>query len=205
MAECSCNIVGVFPYLKNKGIISASLRTNVEINIVGDGIVLYGPTFGDLTITAYAPLNNEVLPCPGKAGVTYTWDRRYSCDETDGEIKIYMIPRGNAKAFIEGTVTDKINMVDIVSYKSFNASAVNGPSSVYFYDVHIDGYDFSYAGDPIKVDIDDAYKEKVVDFLSDILPKGSRLYLQSFNWEYTPPNVPQVNYSFLFIYDRAKH
>jgi len=200
MSVCECHIVGAFPYLRNRGIISASLRTNVETNVVGDNIILYGPAVGDLTITAYAPLEGEVLQCPGRAGVSYNWDRRYSCDDT-GEIKIYMIPRGNSKAFIEGTVTNKIRMTEVTSYKSFNASATGGPTSIYLYDVHVDGYDFNYSGDPIIISSNDAYDEKKVDFFIDILPRGSRLYLQSFGWEYTPPNVPQVNYSFLFIYD----
>lgn len=199
MLVCECHIVGAFPYLRNRGIISATLRTNVETNIVDNDIVLYGPAFGDLSITAYAPLYGETLPCPGRAGVSYNWDRRYDCD-TSSNMKVYIIPRGNARAFIEGTVTNKIRMTEIVSYKSFSASAASGPATPYFYDVHIDGYDFSYSGEPIKIAVDDAYNEKVIDFFTGILPNGSKLYLQNFSWEYTPPNVPQVSYSFLFSY-----
>jgi len=200
MGLCECHIVGAFPHLRNRGIISATLRTNVETNIVGDNIILYGPTFGDLSITAYAPLQNETVPCPGRAGVSYNWDRRYDCDTSGGVMKVYMIPRGNAKAFIEGTVTNKISMEEITSYKSFSASAASGPATPYFYDIHRDGYNFTYSGDPISIYLEDAYEYKTIWFFNDILPNGSKLYLQSFSWEYTPPNVPQVSYSFLFSY-----
>jgi hypothetical protein len=67
--------------------------------------------------------------------------------------------------------------------------------------LHNDGYDFEYTGDPLTVGPADGQEEKEVSFLVDILPTNSRLYLNSFNWSYTPPNIPTVSYSFIFIYD----
>jgi len=198
MAVCTCNVAGNFPYLAGLGIISASLRTNIETNIVGDNIIVYGPAYGDLAITAYAPLSSY-LNCPGKAGVSFSWEKRIECDDTS-QLIVHFIPRGNAKAYIEGDIDPNISVVPIATYNSFSASAAGGPTSVYYDVMHTDGYDFYYNGNPIRVSPSSGFNTTDVGFLNGILPNNSKLYLQSFSWEYTPPNVPQVSYSFLFNY-----
>lgn len=197
---CVCNIVANFPYLKDLGIVSASLRTNREVVVTSDGLALYGPSFGDLSITAYGDyLDTKLLTCPARAGASYSWDRRYECDTTS-HIIVYFIPHGRIKSYKEGEVNRNISLKPVSSHTSFSASASSGPTTVYLMQDHIDAYDFTYSGDPIPLEPDDAYNPKHVSFLDPLLPNGSSLYVQSFSWEYTPPQIPMISYSFLFSY-----
>lgn len=197
---CVCDIVGNFPYLKGLGIVSASLRTNREVVVNSDGLALYGPSFGDLSITAYGDYEDTtLLTCPAKAGASYSWDRRYECD-TSSHIIVYFIPHGRIRSYKEGEVNHLISLKPISSHLSFSASASSGPTTVFLKQDHVDAYDFAYAGDPISLVPDDAYNAKTVSFLDPLLPAGSHLYIQSFSWDYTPPQIPMLSYSFLFSY-----
>jgi hypothetical protein len=197
---CVCDIVANFPYLKDLGIISASLRTNRDIVVTSDGLALYGPSFGDLSITAYGDyLDTQKLTCPAKAGASYTWDKRYECDTTS-HIIVYFIPRGRIRSYQEGEVNSNISLKPVSSHASFSASASSGPTTVFIKQDHIDAYDFTYSGGPIPLVPDDAYYAINIDFLDPLLPAGSSLYVQSFSWDYTPPQIPTLSYSFLFSY-----
>jgi hypothetical protein len=196
-SNCECRIVAEFPILGNLGIISANLRTNKEISVSDAGIVLAGPTTGDLSVTAYAPLTVS-LDCPGRAGVSYSWDRRIECPQ-NGSLIVHFVPRSGGRSYREGDVDNTITMTQAGdTYKTFSASASSGPTTPYLYLDHRDGYNFSYSGVPITVDPSDGNGVKNVTIFNGILPAGSELYLQSFSWEYSPPNVPTVSYSFLF-------
>jgi len=200
--NCACNLVGNFPFLGGLGIVSANLRVNREIVVNTDGLVLYGPTFGDLSITAYGDSNDiKTLKCPGKAGASYSWDRRYSCE--DSFFKVYFIPHGRVRSYKEGDVNSNIKLTEASTTTSFSASASSGPTTIYLKLPHTDGYDFIYTGLPIPLSPEDAYNSKYVDFLDEILPENSKLYLQSFSWDYTPPNIPMISYSFIYSYDEA--
>ncbi|RLB84883.1 MAG: hypothetical protein DRH15_04205 [Deltaproteobacteria bacterium] len=200
MADCVCQVAGSFPYLKDMGIITAALRTNVNVTVTNGGLVLAGPALGDLSISGYAPLNSEVITCPGNVSVNYNWVQLYDCD-TDGKFTVYFVPGGHEKAAIEGTATEQISLEKISCYRSFNASAADGPATYYLDTAHYDGYEFSYSGNPISIPKDARYNNMEISALSEILPLGSKLYLSNFSWSYTPPNIPIVNYSFLFTYD----
>jgi hypothetical protein len=200
--SCICHVSGEFPILGSLGIISANLRTNTDVIVTEGGLILYGPAFGDLSISAYAPLSDDErtsLGCPARAGVSYNWDRRYACEGV-GNMDVYFIPRGKIRSYKEGDITAAITMTEIVRYPFFSASAGSGPATPYLIEDHVDAYNFTYSGDPIAISSSDATNEKNVSIFGGILPTGSRLYLQSFSWEYTPPNVPNVSYSFLFSY-----
>lgn len=196
---CECNVAASFPILGGLGIISASLRTNVNVSITEGGMVLASPTYGDLSITGYAPLVEGHLDCVGKAGASYQWEQRIDCDTT-GSLIIRFIPRGKSKAYMEGAVTRQIEMMSISDYMNFSASASSGPNTPYFKSDHYDGYDFIYRGGPIPIAIEDQYKTKNVSIFNGILPAGTKLYLTNFSWDYTPPNIPNVSYSFLVSY-----
>lgn len=198
---CNCNIAAEFPILKGLGIISANLRTNTDVMLTTNNQPLYGATTGDLSITAYAPLSGEDLKCPGRAGVSYNWDRRIEC--TSGLI-VHFIPRGGIKAYVEGPVTRNISITTVRGYTSFSVSASSGPTTPYIFNLHQDGYNFSYNGGPISVSSSDSKNPKSISIFTntglDVLVNAT-YYLQSFSWEYTPPNVPTVSYSFLLSYD----
>ncbi len=200
---CNCNIAAEFPILKGLGIISANLRTNTDVTLTAANVPLYGATTGDLSITAYAPLSgSDNLKCPARAGVNYNWDKRIECE--NGNLIVHFIPRGGIKAYLEGPVTSYISITTVRGYTSFGASASSGPTTPYIYNLHQDGYDFSYSGDPISVSAADGKNPKVLSIFTgtgvDILVDAT-YYLQSFNWEYTPPNIPTVSYSFLLSYN----
>ena len=199
--QCECFIAGnLFPDLAGLGIISVNLRVNTEVTLTGNNIVLTGPTVGDLSVTAYAPLSGETLSCPGRAGASFNWDRRNECD-SGGGIIVHFIPRGGVKAFREGAVTNKISITTINQSISVNASAASGPFTPVIYLNHYDGYNFSYTGVPISVSQIDSQQAKNLDIFDNIIEIPGTLYLQSFSWQYDPPNVPTVSYSFLFSFD----
>jgi hypothetical protein len=203
MAICECNIVAEFPGVGGLGIISASLRASTVINVTEGGLVLEGPTTGDLSISAYAPLFGESLSCQGRAGCSFQWEQRIDCDSVSEAFVVHFIPRGRSKAYSEGDVTNKISFTTAgIEYETFNASASSGPHTPYLKLTHTDGYDFRYTGGPIAITADTGKDSTSVSFFNSILPAGSSLYLTSFNWEYNPPNVPTVNYSFLFAWGR---
>jgi hypothetical protein len=200
---CACDIVAEFPILKGLGIISANLRTNTDITLTVDNQPLYGATTGDLSITAYAPLSNtDNLKCPARAGVNYNWDRRMECE--NGNLIVHFIPRGGTKAYKEGPVTSDISIIVVRGYTSFSASASSGPTTPFIYNLHEDGYNFSYSGTPITISAVDSKNPKSLSIFAstglDVLVNAT-YYLQSFGWEYTPPNIPTVTYSFLLSYD----
>jgi hypothetical protein len=165
----------------------------------GNQISLTGPSRGDLSMTAYAPLTvSDDASCPGSANSSFNWDERLECDG----LTRHMIPRTGAAAYTEGNVTSYIGMTPIgTTYTSVNASAAGGPHSPYLYTDHQDGHTLTYGGPPLAITSIDGRYEKTIPFLTNILPAGSKLYLTSFTWSYTPPNIPNVSYSFLFVYD----
>lgn len=205
MAACECHIAAEFPILGNLGIISANLKSGTDISIVetacGTQLALTGATRGDLSITAYSPLSGD-LKCPGNANVSFNWETKMSCN--NGDLKLYVIPKGAARASIDGGITSQISITQIGdSYQTFSASASSGPQTPYLMSDHVDGYNFSYSGDPLSVSSEDGKYAKSISFLQGILPAGSELYLTSFSWSYTPPNIPTVSYSFIFVYNQG--
>ena len=197
--ECVCNVAGSFPILGGLGVISASLKTNTNVSLTEGGILLASPTYGDLSVTAYAPLVDSQLDCTGKAGVSFQWEQRTDCDSA-GYLILRFVPRGKAKSYMEGSVTRQITMTTISTDTNFSASASSGPVTPYFMSDHHDGYNFYYSGGPIQVSPSDQFSSKSVGIFSGIIPGSTKLYLTSFSWEYTPPNIPTVSYSLLVSY-----
>ena len=199
--NCECHIAAEFPHLGGLGIISAALRTNVNVTVAESGLILAGPATGDLSITAYSYKEGEILECPGRAGVNFAWVTRVECDDETSTFKTYYIPSGRSRSYVEGDVTSQISMTEMTNYLTFDASAASGPHTPYLYTTHKDGHDFEYTGSPIPIPKDGANESFGRSIFEDVLPEGSDLYLNSFNWTYNPPNVPTVSYSFFFSYD----
>ena len=215
---CECNVVGSFPYVGGFGFTSITLRTNTPIMVTSDTqMELIGATTGELSVSAYGSLNGYPFSCPGKAGVSYDWMQRNNC--LSGEV--FYIPRGGTKSFIEGDVgvgvTSDISINGVVKYTSTQVSVSRGPADPYLVTDHTDGYDFIYLGGPIQIygrlinvitedgvfasmpiGSNGNYAYSNYGLLSKILPEGSELFLTSFSWDQTPPNVPNVSYSFSF-------
>ena len=199
MATCSCELAGSFNL--GTGIISANFKSNVNFTVTEGGLVLHGPAMGDISITAYAPLGSESLSCAGRAGTSFSWVQKSECDS--GAIVVHFIPSGVAKAYTEGSVTSRISMQTeplCNVYDTFSASASSGPYTPIVRFSHEDGYNMTYNGSPIVVSSASNEEASSVSFLTSILPIGSKLYMTNFSWTYTPPNIPVVNYSFIFSY-----
>jgi len=202
MSWCTCNIAAEFTELAGYGIISANLNASTPVTLTSDGVVMYGPATGNLSITAYAPLN-EHLDCPGRAGTSFGWTQKIDCDTAYSVLKVYFIPNGISKAYMEGDVTSQITMMELparAAYMTLEASAASGPATPALKLSHIDGYTLLYSGSPIQLIPTSGTDKTVVRFMSDILPDGSELYMTNFTWTYDPPGIPRVNYSFLFKY-----
>jgi len=208
---CECNVAGEFKVLAGYGIISANLRSNVNFSIGETGVILYGPATGDLSITAYAPLtpaDTANLSCPGRAGSQFNWAQFIECENDSSGFIVHYVPNGRNSGYMEGDVTEKISMVSLpgcTNYKTFSISAGSGPSTPSLRFTHRDGYYLTYKnGSPIPIGIESGTNPTVVGFLTSgaepLLPPGSKLYLNSFSWEYNPPEIPIVSYSFLFSY-----
>jgi hypothetical protein len=203
MAWCTCNIAAEFTELAGYGIISANLNASTTITLTADGLAMYGPATGNLSITAYSPLTNY-LDCPGRASTSFGWTQKIDCDTEDSVLKVYFIPNGIAKAYMEGDVTEQITMTTIAgrsNYMTLEASAANGPATPALKLSHTDGYSLLYSGGPIQVTPYSGSDETTLAFMATILPVGSELYMNNFTWNYDPPDIPRVSYSFLFKYD----
>jgi len=204
MAWCTCNVAAEFLKDQNLGLTSVILKTNANFSVTEGGLVMYGPTMGDLSITAYAPLKSgEHLTCPGRAQTSFNWTQKIDCDVNP--MKVYFIPTGRSQASTDGDVTEKINMQTIGNgqpYDSIEAISANGPATASLVLVHMDGYDLTYTGSPIKVTIDSNKESTEIAFLKNILPDDSELYMNNFSWSYDPINIiPTVSYSFIFNYN----
>lgn len=220
---CECNVVGSFPYLQDMGFISISLRTNTPVIVTSDGLALLGATAGELSVSAYGsmynptgnPLTNNTFQCPGRAGANYNWLQKHNCVAE----QTHYIPNGGAKSFIEGDigvgVTEHISIDPVAAYQSIQVSASSGPATVYLRAEHTDGHNFQYIGGPIQVydrvinvvradgtfmdNVDsDGNRYNYYGALIDVLPDNSELFLMSFSWDQTPPNIATVSYSFAF-------
>ena len=202
MTWCSCNIAAEFKELEGLGIVSANFKASTNFSLTEDGMVMHGPATGDLSITAYLPLTNE-LSCPGRAGTSFGWTQKIDCDSQSGVLIVYFIPNGIAKAYMEGDVTNQISMesLDVDEYRTFEANASSGPATPSLLLTHRDGHTLTYNGGPIQVISDSGYEDTTISFMNNILPYGSKLYMNNFSWTYDPPGVPRVSYSFLFKYD----
>ena len=203
MAWCSCNIAAEFKELAGLGIISANFKASTNFTLTDDGMAMHGPATGDLSITAYARCEST-LSCPGRAGASFGWIQKMDCDSSFGNLVVYFIPNGISRSYIEGDVTNQIQMdtmTDVRDYKTFEANASSGPTTHSLILTHRDGYNMTYEGSPIKVTAESGKTSTILTFMSNILPVGATLYMNNFNWTHDPPDIPRVSYSFLFKYD----
>jgi len=204
MAWCTCNIAAEFLKGQVQGLTSVILKTTANFSVTEGGLVMYGPTMGDLSITAYAPLRGgATLDCPGRAQTSFNWTQKIDCDVSP--MHVYFIPTGRASAFVEGDVTNQIDMKLIGNgqpYKNIEANSSNGPTTVSITLDHRDGYDMTYNGSPIEVDAYSSKASTEINFLDSILPDGYELYMNNFSWTYEPTSIiPTVSYSFIFNYN----
>lgn len=192
MPENCCKLVGNLLLDIPGCIISISVNSRTEIIKECGGTVLIGPSTGTVSITGYVYENAAIHNgCPGRAGVSIPWIRRYDCDSN----VVYMIPAGQGSSYVAGDVAGLASLITSTgrSFPAINASSASGPSSVYMETTQEDGYGLVYAGGPIGFDTRDT-----MVFGNFGVGEGS-MYLQNFSVDFNPGEVPTASYSFAFV------
>lgn len=194
-----CKLVGSLSLNFTDGcIVSVSTSSKAElIQRCDDTTVLLGPTVGTVNMSGYTALPGGGTEyaihtgCAGKAGVSVSWVRRYDCD-TD---TVYFISNGEGSSFVAGPVEGyaSLNLGSGRTYTSMSASSASGPASLYMSAEQEDGYGMKYDGGPISFDTATS-----LEFPNFIEAGGPTLYLQSFNLELQPGEIPTASYSFAF-------
>jgi hypothetical protein len=189
MIEC-CKLVGNLDYIDLNGCIT-SINVSSSTEIIGAcSPPELGPTVGNVSITGYAQYNIH-KGCPVQAGTSVNWVRRYDCEED----KLYLIQSNYATAFMVGSSSSitYISLIgELTNYKVINASIGSGPTSLYTDDNRVDGYGLNYSGNILSVDTSQSL------IYNNFGVGSGDMYLQSFNFNAQPGQVPTVSYSFLF-------
>lgn len=190
MADECCKLVGDLNLGFDGCIISINTNCSVEaINACGDSNPLAGPSTGSLSITGYAETQIWV-GCPSKAGVSIPYIRKYDCEND----VVYFIPSGQGQSFTSGDANRLASVkFPLSSCTALSASSTSGPSSIYMESTQTNGYGLSYTGGPISVETSKDMKP----FSLPSLVEGE-LYLQSFNLDAQPGQLPTASYSFVY-------
>lgn len=189
MANC-CHIVGSL-YV-NEYVISVQVRSDTEMTKIGRSIIV-GPTIGSVAVTGYAT-HSPHEECPGRAGVTINWIRKYDCDTN----QLHLLFAGAGKSYISGDVGGLASIQSggaVVTYPILNASAASGPTALYERATQTDGFGLEYSGHPYSFATSDEGGVKM-----GIPGVGTGdMYLQSFSLQCTPGQVPIASYNFVFV------
>lgn len=197
MAEDCCKLVGNLNLTGIDGcIISLNMSSKSELIKECGSDILTGPTVGTVNITGYAvtPTDNDSgvhTGCPGKAGVSISWVRRYDCDNNI----LHFISGGAGSSYVAGDVGGLAGLHNSLGrkYSTISASASSGPATIYMETEQEDGYGLIYTGGPISFNSDDT-----LEFVNFMDSTGPTLYLQNFSLDLNPGEIPIANYSFVF-------
>lgn len=208
-----CKLVGNLQVNLNGCILSISMNSRTDVLKECDGTPLIGPSTGSVSVSAY--VNNFTggnngsriySGCQASANVSIPWTRRYDC-ETD---TVYFINAGKGISSMIGDTTPYATILNSLNrtYPNISASVGSGPTSIYSLQEQTDGYGLKYSGGPI--DFDSSQLSTLIIPMGNIVPPEfevptgfTDLYLQSFNINFNPGELPQVSYSFAFgITDR---
>jgi hypothetical protein len=194
MADTCCQLVGDLDLGLNGCFISMSNTCSTEIGVVCGSDPQEGPTVGTLSLSAYAD-DTLWIGCPSKAGVSISYMRKYDCN-TD---TLHFIFNGQGQSFYTGEANRfvSLNTVLATSCETINASSSSGPASLYSRSTQYNGYGLTYNGDPINFT---TTAQGTIINLGGIFA-GTTYYLQSFNLELTPGQLPVVSYS--LVYDAS--
>lgn len=185
-AACCCQLVSSLDL--GVGIISISSSSSAEVAAVCGDEPLEGPVIHSVSITGYA--STEIWSnCPGRAGVNIPYIRKYDCSQN----KLYFIFAGQGQSFTVGPVGTYVSLKKAFStVSSISANASSGPTSIYMEADQTNGYGLSYTGGPFSFSTSD---------LASPINLGGGLggphFLQSFNFDAQPGQLPTVSYTFV--------
>lgn len=205
MADNCCRLVGDLGFNVGGCILSISMNSRTEVVKECDGEPLIGPSTGTISLTAYMTsevgANRIYTGCQSSATVSIPWTRRYDC-ETD---TVYYINAGKGTSSMIGDTTSYATIINDIGrrYPNISANVGSGPTTIYALQEQLDGYGLVYTGGPI--DFDSGSESTITIPMSNVVPSNfevptgaTDLYLQSFNLNLNPGEIPQVNYSFAF-------
>jgi hypothetical protein len=194
MADDCCRLVGNFDICIPGCIISINSNCSTEVSIpCGEENPLEGATIQTVSISAYA--SDQIhIGCPGKAGVNIPWVRKYDCE---ADI-VYFIWSGQGQSFLAGDVQNLATIKNSLGEKcnSISASSSSGPASIYMLMPQENGYGLTYKGDPIDFDTDET--GTLIELCGDGI--DGQFYLQSFNLDVQPGQLPVANYTMVRQY-----
>ena len=186
-----CKLVGEFPISTDKCYVSINVSSSTESSLIESQLVV-GPTVGTVSITGHAQ-DTVHIGCPGRASVQIPWLRKWDCDSNN----LYFIPQGEGRSAIFGEVAGMASLHHTIgTYRIVNASSSSGPAALYTDEYQTDGYGLSYSGGPITFSTD----PDGVTWDGAGLELGvGTMYMQNFNVEFTPGEIPIASYSFVFV------
>lgn len=191
MADC-CQLVGNLS-IAGGCYISVNTSCSTEIiNACGDDTPLCGPTTQSVTLAGYAA-DSIHIGCPGRAGVSLPWIRKYDCDNN----KVHFLFAGMGQSYVAGDVGGLASINHILSCapasSSFSASSSSGPTSIYMETSQENGYGLNYSGGPMSFTTS---KEGTTVNLNVGNISGV-FYLQTFSLDMQPGQLPVANYTFV--------
>jgi len=185
-----CQLVGDLDLGLAGCLISINTSSSTEVITACGDEPLEGPTIGSVSITAYAD-NNIWVGCPSRAGVNISFIRKYDCVLD----KVYFIFSGQGQSYYTGDANRYVNLYKTLptTSEALSASSSSGPASIYMKTTQVNGYGMSYSGNPISFS---TTPEGTEISLGGVLDKV--YYLQSFNFEAQPGQIPIVSYSLVY-------
>jgi len=194
MADNCCLLVGDLDLGIAGCFISVNTSCTTEVGAVCGEDPQEGPTVGVVNLSAYA--STEVwVGCPSRAGVSIPFIRKYDCDID----KLYFIFSGQGQSFFTGEADQfvSLNTTLPTTCEALNANSSSGPATLYTRSTQQNGYGMTYNGGPISFVTNADSTEITLGGIFDY----STYYLQSFNLELTPGQLPVVSYS--MVYDAS--
>jgi hypothetical protein len=183
-----CQLIGNLNLDLDRCIISVSTSSSAEAAAICGDEPLEGAVIHSVSLSGYA--STELWKnCPGKAGVNIPYIRKYDCATN----KIYFIFAGQGQSFVAGPVSGYASLYkSFSSVTSFSASASSGPAGIYMEVTQTNGYGLNYSGGPFSFSTSEL--GSTVD-LGGFL--GGQHYLQSFNFDAQPGQLPIASYTFV--------
>jgi hypothetical protein len=190
--EDCCKFVGDLDLGIGGCIISFSDSCNTEIAVVCDDTPLPGPTTGTVNITGYTG-EPPWVGCPSKAGVSIPFTKKYDCEND----QVYFIFSGQGQSFYTGEADRYVTIHNVLhaDCESISADASSGPTTIYTKSTQYNGYGLTYTGGPISFTTSKLGTK--FEFSNSIL-EGNEYYLQNFNLDLQPGNLPTATYSFVY-------
>lgn len=190
MADNCCQLVGNLYLGGGACIISVSTSCSAEISKpCGPGTILFSGAVETVSIAAYA---STIIHrgCPGKAGVSIPWIRKYDCMAD----KTYFIFSGEGESYVAGAGSNvaSVNYAAPDTCAAISASSSSGPQSIYMQTTQTNGYGLNYSGGPFSFNTGSA--EGNVLNLGYTLGTG---YLQNFSYDCQPGQLPVANYTII--------